>query len=369
MAKKVAYITRHTVSNYGSLLQTYATQKAIEKLGYEAVCINYWREDELLPNLSKTLLQTSRWNKNLLTRLLYMVTQRPVFTAALKKFENFRKPMLKLTEREYHTVDQLQDNLPLADVYMTGSDQTWNTITKNEVDPAYFLSFVPDDKKKIAYAASFGTGSVKQEDRLKIKSWLKRYDSISIREDSGVKIAESMGVKAQQVLDPTFLLEPEEWIQLLPERVPDEKYVLVYQLHPSKAFDEYAKEFSKRKKLKLLRIHPYFHHIAKNGKFIYCPSPEEFLWYIHNAEYFITDSFHGTAFAIGLNTQFINILPKMTSERIESILNVVGLQNRVLKCFDDFGIADIQIDFSEVNRKIRQERMRSLEVLKQMIEE
>lgn len=73
---KVAFITRHTPSNYGSVLQAYATQRTIERLGHEAVCINYIRTDELPENQTKTLLSVSRWNKNTATRLLYSVTQK-----------------------------------------------------------------------------------------------------------------------------------------------------------------------------------------------------------------------------------------------------------------------------------------------------
>ena len=94
---KVAFITRHTPSNYGSVLQAYATQRTIERLGHEAVCINYIRTDELPENQTKTLLSVSRWNKNTATRLLYSVTQKPVFDAARKRFDRYRKNMLTLT--------------------------------------------------------------------------------------------------------------------------------------------------------------------------------------------------------------------------------------------------------------------------------
>lgn len=367
--KKVAYLTRHTVSNYGSALQTYATQTALENLGYEPVCINYWREDEKPENIAKTLLQTSRWNKNALTRALYRVTQKPVFDYAVKKFNEYRKPLFKVTEKEYNTVDELKNDLPDADVYMTGSDQVWNTITKDKIDSAYFLSFVPDGKKKIAYAASFGGKSIKGEDKENITKWLKRYDHVAIRENSGIKIAENLGVEAVQVLDPTFLIQKKDWEKIIPKKQPEQKYILVYQLHPNKEFDRYAKAFAKKKNLPLYRVHPYFHHFVKCGKFISCPPIEEFLWYIKNAGYFLTDSFHGTAFAIGLNTEFVDILPNKYSERNRSILELVGLENRILQSYDDFSIADKPIDFEKVNKIIGTERQKSLDILRRMIEE
>lgn len=366
---KVAFITRHTPSNYGSVLQAYATQRAIEGLGHEAVCINYIRTDELPENQTKTLLSVSRWNKNVATRLLYSVTQKPVFDAARKRFDRYRKNMLTLTDECWNTPEELAQNLPKADVYMTGSDQVWNTVGTGVIDPAYFLSFVPDGKKKIAYAGCFGTKTVRDEDRDNIAKWLKHYDHITIREKSGVELAQSLGVHAEQVLDPTFLMSPKDWLGILPKKEKTESYVLVYQLHPNKEFQTYAKEFAKRKKMRLIRVHPYFHHIFKPGKFVFCPPVEEFLWYIKNADYFLTDSFHGTSFAIGLNTQFVDVLPNVYSERNRSILATAGLDDRILMSYDDFKIADKPIDFTAVNRKINAERTRSAEILRKIIEE
>lgn len=366
---KVAFITRHTPSNYGSVLQTFATQKAIEALGHEAVCINYIRTDELPENQAKTHLAISRWNKNAATRLLYKVTQKPVFDAATKRFDVYRSNMLKLTDEVWNTPEQLAENPPKADIYMTGSDQVWNTVGTGVIDPAYFLSFVPDDKKKIAYAGCFGTKTVRDEDRDNIIKWLKRYDHITIREKSGVELAKSLGVDAEQVLDPTFLMTPQNWLDTLPKKEKKESYVLVYQLHPNKEFQTYAKEFAKRKNMKLIRVNPYFHHMFKPGKFVFCPPVEEFLWYIKNADYFLTDSSHGTLFAIGLNTQFVDVLPNVYSERNRSILATAGLEDRILMSYDDFKIADTPIDFTAVNQKINAERTRSAEILKKIIEE
>ena len=169
------------------------------------------------------------------------------------------------------------------------------------------------------------------------------------------------------MLDPTFLLSKDEWSRLLPKRECKEKFVLVYQLHPNKQFDKYAKAFAKSKGLKLYRISHCFHHIVRSGKFICCPPIEEFMWYIKNAEYFLTDSFHGTAFSIGFNTQFVNVLPKKYSERIQSILELIGYENRILQSYDDFNITDEKIDFNKVNEIIETERKKSYDILCKML--
>lgn len=364
--KKVMYFTRHAVANYGSVLQSYATQKAIEATGNEAVCINYYRADEKPNRLVNTRLLTSKWNKNFLTKLVFLVTQKPVYRYADMKFKKFRE-ILKITEKEYNTQQDLKENCPVADVYMTGSDQVWNTVTCGEIDPVYFMSFLDEGKKRVAYAGSFGGSKVLEKDREKIGKWLKKYDTVTIRENSGVEIAQSLGVEATQVLDPTFLLSKKQWQEIMPIKKEKKPYVLVYQLHPNKAFVKYAKAFAEKKGLQLIRISHCFHHIVRSGKFVCCPTPGEFLSYIYNAEYFLTDSFHGTAFAIGLNTQFVNVLPNSYSERIASILQLIGYENRILRSYDDFTVADEKIDFKKVNEKIEKERKKSIEILRKMI--
>lgn len=363
--KTVAYITRHIVSNYGSVLQAYATQEALKKLGCRPVCIDYLRTDEKPKNLVATRLSASEWNTNPIKKAVYMLTQKPVYALADKRFARYRQ-ILDVTQREYNTVEALEQDCPQADVYLTGSDQVWNTVVCGVLDPAYFLSFVPDDRRKVAYAASFG-GVLTEEQRAFAAPLIRRYDSVSVREDSGLKQLREMGVDAEQVLDPTFLLDKTAWEQLIPNRTCRQPYVLVYQLHPNKQFDKYAKAFAKRKGLKLIRVSSCFHHAVRSGKFVCCPPPGDFLWYIRNASYFLTDSFHGTAFAIGLNTQFVDILPKAYSERISSILTLIGCENRVLRDYSDFSIADEPIDYERVNAVIAKERQKSLDILRTML--
>ena len=364
--KKVLYITRHAVSNYGSVLQAYATQRGIEATGNEAECINYYRADEKPKRLVNTRLLTSKWNKNRLTRLVFLITQKPVYRYADMKFKKYRS-ILKMTEKEYNAQEDLAENCPEADIYLTGSDQVWNTVTCGEIDPVYFMSFLKDSQRRVAYSASFGGSQVAESDREKITDYLKKYDKITIRENSGVKIAQDLGVEAVQVLDPTFLLTKKQWQDIIPIKKKEKPFVLVYQLHPNKEFVKYAKAFAKSKGLRLVRISHCFHHIVRGGKFVCCPSPGDFLRYIKDAEYFLTDSFHGTAFAIGLNTQFVNVLPKSYSERITSILQLIGYENRILQSYDDFSVADEKIDYKKVNEKVEKERKKSFEILKKMI--
>lgn len=366
--KKIAIITRHAVSNYGSVLQAYALQTAIGKLGYESEIIDYIRTDEDYKNISDTLIKKSSWNKNALSRLLYKSVQTPEYVIMGKKFEIYRKGLIKLTEKRYSSSEELKNNPPAADIYCTGSDQVWGAIGNDEIDSAYFLDFAPSDKKKIAYAASFGKTSINTDNEKILKKWLDAYDCLTVREKSATDLIENLGIyNIRQVLDPTLLLDSSEWSTLIENNI-NKSYVLLYQLHSNPQMDNYAKLFAKKSGLKLIRLTPLFHRVFKSGKAVYLPTINEFLSYIKNAEFMITDSFHGTAFAINFNTQFIDILPDETKTRNQSILELTGLSHRILNSYNDFSFVENKIDFSLANEKIAQERINSLEILKKMLE-
>lgn len=367
--KKVAIITRHAVSNYGSVLQAYALQKAISSLSYDSEIINYIRNDEDYRNIADTLVKKSSWNKNALTRIVYKSIQSPEYIKMGRAFEGYRSSLLNEGNKRYTSLDELKQNPPQADIYCTGSDQVWGAIGTDDIDGAYFLEFVPDNKKKISYAASFGKTDTNAQNSKKIKEYLSSYDFLTVREKSAVDIVKNFGINnVTQVLDPTLLLDKNAWSQLIKEDITD-KYVLLYQLHSNPEMDSYAEEFANKAGLKLIRLTPLFHRIFKSGKAVYLPDLSAFLSYIKNAEYMITDSFHGTAFAINFNTQFIDILPNETKTRNQSILELTGLTDRILESYTDFSFIDKKIDFKNANKKISDERTNSLKILKEMLEQ
>ncbi len=368
---KIGIITRHSVPNYGSLLQSYATQKVIEKLGYNSEIIDYTRKEEKANRLASTLIKGKKWDKNFFLRLVYKIIQTPNYFKMYKKFEKYRKGFLKETEKEYLSLKELEENPPEADIYCSGSDQIWGKIGTVDYDEAYFLEFVKE-KKCISYASSLGKTELSQNLRNNIFNLLKKYSYILVREKSAKEILiENKLENVEQVLDPTFLLEKTEWEELSQKsnKKIKKKYVLVYQLHDNKEFNKYAKEFAKKKNLKLLRISPSFYHITRSGKLIYLPTQYDFLKYFQNAEYILTDSFHATVFSIIFNKQFIDIMPKnKTGTRIESILNLLGIENRILDNYNDFELIDKKINYIVVNKKIEEERKMSISLFKNAIE-
>ena len=362
---KVAVITRHAITNYGSLLQAYSTQKVIESLGHSCEIIDYIRRDESYREHEKTLLKRKpNWYSNPLKRIIYLGLRQPESIAAGKKFEKERTELLNLTKL-YESPEEIKQNPPVADVYVTGSDQVWGPIENGEYDDSYCLSFV--DGKKISYAASFGRVEMNQNLEAYFKKWLREYTYISVREDSAVSLLNKIGLYSKQVLDPTLLLDSSFWDKLLTP-IKQKKYVLVYQLHNDKKIGEYAKKVAKEKGLPLVRISTSLHQIVRPGKFVWCPSIGEFLSYIKNAECMITDSFHGTAFAINFNTQFVEVLPNNnTGTRNMSILKITGLSNRIAVDYD-IKISQEKIDFTNANNVLAKEREKSIKCLEEMLE-
>ena len=363
---KIGVLSRHSVANYGSLWQAYALQTILEKMGHEAVNINYTPAKEVGGTLASTLANISRWGKNPISKLLFLAYQYPSFSHTFETFKKFRKQYLKETN-EYASSFQLKTNLPEVDLFCTGSDQVWNLLYDNKIDDTYFFDFLPNEKRRIAYAASFGGNDFACANIEKYASFLKKYDAISVREDSGVEILKTLGINGTQVLDPTLLLQKEEWESLLPNKEKKEDYLLIYQLRPNKAFDSYAVNLSKKTGIKLIRISSMFFQKFKVGKFHYLPKAEEFLWYIKNARCLLTDSFHGTCFAINFKTPFIEILPGRFNSRNQSLLKMVKLEKRILSNFDDFSLFEQYLDFNQVHEKLTLFRNNSIRILKEMI--
>ncbi len=365
---KVAVITRHAICNYGSFLQSYALQKAIEKLGNEAVIIDYIREDEEYhKRINIALKKSKRWNKNFLMRMIYKVSRYPETVLMERKFAQFRKKHLNMTKL-YTSIQELEKDKPQADIYCTGSDQVWGPISLDNYDPAYCLDFTNDEDIKISYAASFGKTKFEGDTMSYFANALKKYKYLSVRENSATEIIRGMGIdKVEQVLDPTLLLNSDEWTKLIEKEITG-KYVLVYQIHSNPELDKYAEEFAKKVNLPLLRVSFYFHQVSRSGKLIYLPTIGEFLSYIKNAEYMITDSFHGTAFAINFNTQFANVVHDETATRNQSLLQLTGLTDRIVTDKKNFEVFNKKIDFSKVNKIIEENRKQSVDRLKIFLE-
>lgn len=364
----IKVITRHAPSNYGSLLQSIATIKIIERLGHKCEIIDYIRNDERgLKAITTPLKNKKEWSGNLIKRIAYILLRYPEESITERKFDKMRSKYLKLTERctNLYELSKLK-----ADIFMTGSDQVWGPTLNGNYDDAYFLSFVKGSRRA-AYAASFGRTEFTDNTKDEYKQLLSKYDAIAVREDSAVQLLKDMHINCLgQVLDPTLLLTGDEWQNFITNKNKIKgEYILVYQLHNNPALNNYAIKLSSCLGLPLYRVSPTLHQIRRGGNFLYLPDLGDFLSYIKDCTYFITDSFHGTAFALNFNKQFIEILPNnKTGSRNQSILRLTGLENRIIQNFDDFSLINDEIYYDKVNSIIENERRKSILILKDLLQ-
>lgn len=366
---KVGLITLHRVGNYGSVLQTYATQYIIEKLGYKVEVIDYYPERLHLIGMLKRIKDRGELlSKSLLVRTVCRIIIFPSYVRRFKVFPQFLRKHIHLSAITYNSIEELRKNPPQADIYCTGSDQVWNSGWNEKIEYPYFLDFVPVNARCFSYAASFGKSSLDNWEKSETARLLQKYRYISMRESSGVEIIKELGNKdVKHVLDPTLLLDKHDWEPLISKKYSDKKYILLYNINRNIQLESYAKELSKLKKIPLYFMSYNYHDVIKSGKLITCPRVEEFLSLINNAQYILTDSFHVTAFSMNFAKQVLVYYPPKFSSRLESIVNLMGISSRVIKDDKDFTIADKPIDFSHVDQVLKQHRDYSMSFLKKAL--
>lgn len=360
---KVLNITLHAINNYGSVLQTYATEAIFKKLGCEVETIDYIRKTARLNSSSEILKAKNLSPKLKLKTWIYHLFFKNRSGERTAKFMEFRKKYLNLTDK-YYSNEELKNNPPFADVYCTGSDQTWNTVCQGGVPMAFFLDFVPSNKIKISYAASFGLNKIPDNDKTEVKKLLSSYSYISVREQSGVDILKELGLKSTLVLDPTLTLNVSDWNEIAEPRLFEEEYIFAYQLNRNPLFNKYINTFAKKRGLKLVLVRSRKERVSRNGVCITDASPQEWLSLVKNAKYVITDSFHCTAFCILFHRQFIVIMPPQYSVRISDFLKGVNLSDRILSDFNLYYLIDKQIDFVPIDKWLDNKREQTVDFLK-----
>ena len=367
MKKRVLISTLFGVANYGTVLQAYATQKKIKDFGYENEILNYTQKRLSTLNVIK---KSSHETKSFMSKIFIVgsVLYRLIPNIIIKRiFSKFVDKYLVLTPtnmNEYEDIKRTCDYSKYS-CFLTGSDQVWNSKYNEGIDYIYFLKFVPDNLNKVSYASSIGMDEFPKEEKKEIKSLLKRYNYISVRELSAYDELKSMSINSKVVLDPTMLLKPEEWKLIEKNMNINEKYLLVYILGRDKSIMDIAENIAVKKNLKIIKVgldYIYSKRIYKNFQFC---TPNEFIYLFRNADYILTNSFHGLAFSINFNKQFLAISPKTYSTRLLSILSLFDLKDRLVNDGNMFMLDDINYDL--INGKLEKYRNESIDFLKQSI--
>ncbi|WP_071131746.1 polysaccharide pyruvyl transferase family protein [Enterococcus timonensis] len=357
--KKISVITLHAIKNYGSVLQTLATQEIFQNMNLEVEFVNYIRPDAS----DEAILDT--WTKK--EKGLIKLTKKIILLPTIKKwktvFGGFLKSNINLSENTYSTTQDFLENPIVSDNYCVGSDQVWNSKWNLGLIPEFFLSYAPSGSNKISFASSFGKEKLDDWEKVETKNLLADFRHISVRENSAVDIINDLDIAgAVHVLDPTLVLDKDFWAKFAGESPKRKKYCLIYQLNSNSNFDKFTKEYARKNGLELLRICIRYDQFIKTGKPVFIPEVKEFVSLFLNASCVITDSFHATAFSINLNIPFISIYPGEFSTRIASILKVMHLENRHLEDYSKT-IEINDIDFDYANKLLNKQRAETMEFL------
>ena len=367
---KIGILTFHGSHNHGSVLQAYATQKVVEMFGYDTEIINFRMKSQK----EYYSLYPRGYGHKIFIQDLLMFPMHKQRVQRANKFEKFIAQM-HLSGPEMRNREDLQSIVDRYDVYMSGSDQIWSNripeLLRSQEDftGVYFFDFADNDKPRISYASS--VGEITYDELIEKKEWLEKYDFISTREQYGVDLLKRIIDKdVELVLDPTFLLNKDEWSDLAgKERLIKEPYVLLYTLHGLKHGIKWGKaltEFRKKSGINIVAVSPFFPVMTVGIHNVIDAGPLDFLNLIKYAELVFTDSFHGTAFSINMNKPFFSYIGKNTGDnRKLGIMRQFGLEDRALEVLDEVNeIDNITLDYEEYNNVIESARERSIEALK-----
>jgi len=350
--KKIGLVTLYNSDNYGAMLQAHALQTAIRNLGCECEIVQHDRFGVPYQKGSKT----GRDKLNDACQYLRMSLRNPrVLAYFWRPWDKWMKRELKrnwarcsefrrdfftsLSPVFYNSIRQVRDDPPRCDAFVCGSDQIWNPSRFKGAAP-FFLDFGPDDVPRIAYAPSLANDRIPESMRDQYRKWLERFQAVSVRERPGcAAVEEATGIKPRWVLDPTFLMDGEEWAAIA-EEDPNRrrKYVFCYFIGIENfiAACDTIRKVAQRLDADIVVLPKGRHSLSKG----LCPEdqlcgPRAFLGYVKNAAYVLTDSFHGTALALNFRKDFGVFRGRANSSfvykfvRVQDLLDALGLGDRV----------------------------------------
>ena len=278
---KTGILTFHDVSNYGALLQAYGLQQTVNKLG----------SDSEFVSITRKVQKVKPSNSPFAKKMLKEKEKRDLF------FDEFRNRYL-IVSRNYEQGEAINDDY---DVFITGSDQVWNTSIA-DVDARYFLPFASPEKR-FSYAASFGEALVAENNRDWIAKQLLQFSGLSVREEKGKEIIKELtGRDSLVCIDPVFLLDPEEWLSLTAEYTGN-PYLLLFLLQYDEEFVKMAKEEASKRGIDIKIVTAGF--MPQLGFEAWSStSVNDWLTLIRNASCVYSDSFHALAFSLIFKTDY-----------------------------------------------------------------
>lgn len=337
--KKIGILTYHKANNLGAVLQAYALQ-------HKLLQISQVDNVEIIDYDNGIFVEKIKNNsiKSVFKNIYYKIKN--------KGFTKFRQKYLNLSDS--YTLDTINKSNDVYDIFITGSDQVWNLSCSGN-DYNYFLNFANKDKVKISYAASIGIYEFKEDERKKLHEILNSFDMISIRENNSLRQFDFIDKEIRVVPDPVFLLNKNEWEEIIPKRIIKQDYILVYLIQDDINVMKNAERYAKENNLKLISN-------KKSIEFILNNSPEKFLSWIKYAKCIFTNSFHGTAFSLIFEKDFysdIQLIGGKINNRIYDLLIDLCSEEHIIK---NNKLTE-KFDYTKTNKKIDELRQVGLKYL------
>ncbi|NCC54405.1 MAG: polysaccharide pyruvyl transferase family protein [Erysipelotrichia bacterium] len=321
---KIGILTFCNGENFGASLQCYALKSVINELGYDVEVINFYKKAQY----------GNRWlpSKAKVARIFYEIPYKNSLYIRKKKFEKFNSEMLLIDRNGRVNEESMSEYCKKYNIIIFGSDQIWNLDSRvYDKSKIYFGEFTFIGKK-ISYAASFGDDIKLAEQNSKyIFNNISKFTSVSVREKTGQKFLNSIGINAVQSPDPTLLLDSHIWRGLIDvNRLIKQDYILYYSVNCRKYSWKVAQRLSEQTGLKVINIVPHPKIIASGFTNYYDVGPMQFLNLIFNSSYVVTNSFHGTVFSIIFKKPFLSVFDeingkKVLEERKHTLLSELGL--------------------------------------------
>lgn len=353
-------------NNYGSVLQCYALQKYLQDMGHDAFLIRYYPKNS---SIIKGIISNKKWFfKKIINcfnpmKVYNFVSYKWLEIQAtkadtLRGFDEFRDRYIRHSLKIYYSYDELKNAPPIADVYIVGSDQVWNTNDEDNIK-AFCLDFGDKNIRRIAWAASFGGETISDVLMQKMSPLLKQFEFVSTREESGIEICRKCGIRdVKVVMDPTILLDANIYRLLYENTISSitkqkSKYCFIYLIDEKHNYLMVKKiyKWAKKKKLAIIYITGNLRYNIKSR--IYATIPE-WIYLLENSEYVITDSYHGAIFSLIFHKNFL-IIPrsiKRQNDRFFSLFTSFGIEYEYFTDNIDNSLQKNQMRWDKIDNKI-----------------
>jgi hypothetical protein len=360
----IGIMTWYKSHNYGSVLQSYAMLQNLKTIGLEGQMINY-------PiNAGLSISKTDKFG-DFLKRVPPALKRRLFwkdFNEKVSKFDEFFSDYIAESPRYLHKEQIPVDNY---EAFVCGSDQIW-TPSKFGIDTAYFLDFVPDSMKKVAYAPSIGWKQIPKQFESIMSKNINRIDNLSIREEHGAEIIASIceGRQAEVVLDPTLLVDQMAWNKIQVDVKIEEPYILCYFLGERDKPREIVEKIKEKTGYSIIVIPALTKDLFWGDERKIAAGPAEFVSLINHAQVVCTDSLHGCLLSIAQQKEFFAFRrhesqdPENQNMRITNILKRLGLSHRYVLDESSIPVLEDSIDYTSVNKLLNDEREVSWRFLK-----